>query len=47
MESVPILAEQVPENLLEEKMYAPWIDKWGEIASPLLWSHAAYMDMLK
>ena len=40
------LPEQVPENLLEERMYAPWVEKWGEIASPLLWSHAAYIDML-
>ena len=45
-DSKGFLPEQVPENLLEERMYAPWVEKWGEIASPLLWSHAAYIDML-
>jgi len=39
------LPEQVPEHLLKDNMYRPWIDKWGEIACPLLWSHAAYVTL--
>ena len=40
------LPEQTPEHLIETNMYEPWVQKWGEIASPLLWSHAAYIDMV-
>jgi len=38
------LPEQVPENLLREEMLEHWINKWGPIASPLLWSHAAFLE---
>jgi len=24
-------------------MVQPWIDKWGPVATPLLWSHAMYL----
>jgi hypothetical protein len=24
-------------------MIAPWIERWGQVASPLLWSHAMYL----
>jgi GH15 family glucan-1,4-alpha-glucosidase len=37
------LPEQIPENLIDPSCYQPWVDKWGEIASPLLWSHAEYI----
>jgi GH15 family glucan-1,4-alpha-glucosidase len=37
------LPEQVPHNLLAPKSYNKWLDNWGEIAKPLLWSHAMYM----
>lgn len=40
------LPEQVPEHFLDEKEYIPWVEKWGEIASPLLWSHANYIDFI-
>ena len=40
------LPEQIPEHLIDTKIYEPWVKKWGEIASPLLWSHAAYIDIV-
>lgn len=41
------LAEQTPQNLLNPESYKPWVEKWGKIASPLLWSHAAYIYFKK
>ncbi len=38
-----LLPEQVPETLNDPAMYKPWRDRWGEIARPLLWSHAKYL----
>ena len=38
-----ILPEQVAENLNIPSYYSTWIDRWGDIASPLLWSHAKYI----
>lgn len=37
------LPEQVPKDLLAPQFYAKWQKNWGEIAKPLLWSHAMYM----
>lgn len=37
------LPEQVPNHLNDQSFYQPWVDKWGEIATPLLWSHAMYL----
>lgn len=37
------LPEQIPATLNDPTMYQPWRDRWGEIASPLLWSHAKYL----
>ncbi|HEX8948848.1 MAG TPA: glycoside hydrolase family 15 protein [Dissulfurispiraceae bacterium] len=37
------LPEQVPTDLNYPDEYGPWRDKWGEIARPLLWSHANYI----
>ncbi|MBI5964036.1 MAG: glycoside hydrolase [Chloroflexi bacterium] len=37
------LPEQVAENLNIPAEYSTWIERWGEIASPLLWSHAKYI----
>jgi GH15 family glucan-1,4-alpha-glucosidase len=37
------LPEQIPSHLNHPESYAPWVEKWGEIASPLLWSHAMYL----
>jgi GH15 family glucan-1,4-alpha-glucosidase len=37
------LPEQIPATLIDAGMYQPWVDRWGEIARPLLWSHAKYL----
>lgn len=37
------LPEQVAENLNVPSYYPIWMERWGEIASPLLWSHANYV----
>lgn len=34
------LPEQVADHPLHPEHYAEWVAKWGEIASPLLWSHS-------
>jgi GH15 family glucan-1,4-alpha-glucosidase len=41
------LPEQVPANLNDPSHYAPWRERWGEIARPLLWSHAKYLILHK
>jgi GH15 family glucan-1,4-alpha-glucosidase len=44
------LPEQVGGHINNEVYYNSWVSKWGEIASPLLWSHAMYLilsDALK
>lgn len=37
------LPEQVPHDLFHPEAYATWVDRWGPIATPLLWSHASYL----
>jgi len=37
------LPEQIPSTLNDPGSYQPWFDRWGKIASPLLWSHANYL----
>jgi isomaltose glucohydrolase len=37
------LAEQVPLSLRHPELRQPWIDRWGEVARPLHWSHAMYI----
>jgi GH15 family glucan-1,4-alpha-glucosidase len=37
------LPEQVPHDLNDPSYYPIWIERWGEIANPLLWSHAKYI----
>lgn len=39
------LAEQVPEHLNYPNMLPVWEERWGPVASPLLWSHAAYITL--
>lgn len=41
------LPEQVSEVLLAPSHYESWLQKWGPIASPLLWSHAMYLILYK
>jgi GH15 family glucan-1,4-alpha-glucosidase len=37
------LPEQAPTHLLHPESRAEWIDRWGTVASPLLWSHGMYL----
>ncbi|MDO9545208.1 MAG: glycoside hydrolase family 15 protein [Pelolinea sp.] len=37
------LPEQVPNTLNDKSFYQYWVDRWGNIANPLLWSHAQYI----
>jgi len=37
------LPEQVPKSLNAPVYYDIWRKRWGEIATPLLWSHAKYI----
>jgi len=39
------LPEQVPGHLLFPDRQAEWIDRWGTVATPLLWSHAMYLRL--
>ena len=37
------MPEQVVGHLLDASYYDGWVERWGESASPLLWSHAMYL----
>jgi GH15 family glucan-1,4-alpha-glucosidase len=37
------MPEQVPASLVDPNYYQPWVQRWGEPATPLLWSHANYL----
>jgi GH15 family glucan-1,4-alpha-glucosidase len=39
------LPEQTGERLRPGR-YRPWVERWGEPAVPLLWSHAMYLTLL-
>jgi isomaltose glucohydrolase len=39
------LPEQSQDHLLRPDRYQPWVERWGEPASPLLWSHAMYLRL--
>jgi isomaltose glucohydrolase len=39
------LPEQSQDHLLHPESYAPWVERWGEPPSPLLWSHAMYLRL--
>jgi len=41
------LPEQVQHSLSFPKDYVKWQLKWGEVAKPLLWSHALYIILCK
>lgn len=41
------LPEQIPASLNDPNYYSPWLRQWGEIAKPLLWSHANYLILAK
>jgi len=37
------IPEQMTEHSQDRSMIAPWVERWGEVATPLLWSHAMYL----
>lgn len=37
------LPEQVDDHLLHPGSRAEWLERWGEVATPLLWSHGMYL----
>lgn len=37
------LPEQVPDHLLHPEARQEWLDRWGSVATPLLWSHGMYL----
>ncbi len=37
------LPEQVPANLIAPEKAAEWLVRWGDVAKPLLWSHAQFL----
>jgi GH15 family glucan-1,4-alpha-glucosidase len=39
------LPEQVCDHAQSPEMVAPWVARWGPVATPLLWSHAMYLIM--
>jgi GH15 family glucan-1,4-alpha-glucosidase len=39
------LPEQVDTHLLAPEAEQAWLDRWGPIATPLLWSHAMYLTL--
>lgn len=39
------LPEQVSDRLLSPASFQPWVDRWGPVARPLLWSHAGYLSL--
>ncbi len=41
------LAEQVPHAIYDPVGYEYWCKRWGPIASPLLWTHAKYILLVK
>jgi GH15 family glucan-1,4-alpha-glucosidase len=39
------MPEQVPTHLLDPSMRQEWVDRWGPVANPLLWTHAMYVRL--
>lgn len=39
------LPEQVSGHVLAPAALAPWIERWGPVATPLLWSHAMFLSL--
>lgn len=39
------LPEQTTDGVQEPDMVEPWMNRWGPVATPLLWSHAMYLIM--
>jgi GH15 family glucan-1,4-alpha-glucosidase len=41
------LPEQISGHLLAPEHCPPWIERWGPVAKPLLWSHAMYLILCR
>lgn len=41
------LPEQVCSHMNNSNFYKPWVERWGNVATPLLWSHAMYIILVK
>lgn len=39
------LPEQILDEAQDSSAVQPWLDRWGPVADPLLWSHAKYLLM--
>lgn len=39
------LPEQSQDHLLHPEHFEPWVEKWGPPPTPLLWSHAMFLDL--
>lgn len=39
------LPEQVDEHLIAPRMRQEWLDRWGTVSTPLLWSHAMLLRL--
>jgi isomaltose glucohydrolase len=39
------LPEQVSHHLLHPECYQEWVERWGDVARPLLWSHAMFLNL--
>lgn len=39
------LPEQITDHSLEPDHIEPWVDRWGPVATPLLWSHAMFITL--
>lgn len=39
------LPEQVDDHLLAPHMRQEWVDRWGTVATPLLWSHGMFLRL--
>lgn len=40
------LPEQVPDHLLHPEHRAEWLERWGPVATPLLWSHGMVLVLV-
>ncbi len=39
------LPEQASQHLLHPSSFAEWVERWGPVARPLLWSHAMFLNL--
>ncbi len=39
------MPEQATDHLLAPDRYTEWLERWGPIATPLLWSHAMFLTL--